>query len=326
MLNETLEFESYIIDPESAKPRLQPKYLTNSFSITEDKYSLHGIDQVLTIVARGFLFSEYALKIYSPDEIISDDTIDATAEVLARWFGCVKDDHSNETWYSCVEKWFRENKQADGWFEKYWKYHYKNQKKDVTPDEIEEKWSSCVKEWSEKFYGFSFTAKGHSFHNIIANAIEAGPLKERYLVVKKGYSEKGLFRYLYDYEGKTSPHIETEIKLLKTIAAYLILRENHPTAQTEVLLQRGRLLGWFGQDDAKNEAKLFLFKKLSWDKQPIVTRGAVVGQYIKLIIDPDYLERFDYKIIEKSQVELYKDDYWILQDPGYDSKTHFIRL
>ena len=40
MLNEILEFEAYVKSPESEKPRIQPKLLTNNYwDIVEDMYS-----------------------------------------------------------------------------------------------------------------------------------------------------------------------------------------------------------------------------------------------------------------------------------------------
>lgn len=44
MLNEMLEFEAYVKSPESEKPRIQPKLLTNNFS--EDG-NLFGIERIL---------------------------------------------------------------------------------------------------------------------------------------------------------------------------------------------------------------------------------------------------------------------------------------
>ena len=48
MLNEILEFEAYVKSPESEKPRIQPKLLTNNFS--EDG-NLFGIDRILILSA-----------------------------------------------------------------------------------------------------------------------------------------------------------------------------------------------------------------------------------------------------------------------------------
>lgn len=53
MLNEILEFEAYVKSPESEKPRIQPKLLTNNFN--EDG-NLFGIERILIVIARGYIF------------------------------------------------------------------------------------------------------------------------------------------------------------------------------------------------------------------------------------------------------------------------------
>lgn len=65
MLNEILEFEAYVKSPESEKPRIQPKLLTNNFS--EDG-NLFGIERILIVIARGYIFSKcHQNEIYNSD-------------------------------------------------------------------------------------------------------------------------------------------------------------------------------------------------------------------------------------------------------------------
>ena len=47
MLNEILEFEAYVKDPESADPRIQPKMLTKNYESDD----LNGIGGILVILA-----------------------------------------------------------------------------------------------------------------------------------------------------------------------------------------------------------------------------------------------------------------------------------
>lgn len=49
MLNEILEFEAYVKSPESEKPRIQPKLLTNNFN--EDG-NLFGIERILIVIVK----------------------------------------------------------------------------------------------------------------------------------------------------------------------------------------------------------------------------------------------------------------------------------
>ena len=64
MLNERAEFEAYITNPESSSPRIQPKLLTGNFSTD---CGLYGIEQILVVLARGYIFDTYR-----EDEIYSD--------------------------------------------------------------------------------------------------------------------------------------------------------------------------------------------------------------------------------------------------------------
>ena len=75
--------------------------------------------------------------------------------------------------------------------------------------------------------------------SVIANAINRGPLRERYMVLRKDRSatpakkEKERFTYLYSMkpgkDGKIhSLQEKTREKLLKNIAMYLLSREYHP--------------------------------------------------------------------------------------------------
>ena len=98
MLNEFLEFEAYTKNPTSENPRLQPKMLTHSFSVSHyGRYYLDGINQVLIIIARHFIFSECGK--------MSDNIVESTIQVLKRWIGMTG---NNEKEYPLVNKWFHE--------------------------------------------------------------------------------------------------------------------------------------------------------------------------------------------------------------------------
>ena len=56
MINELQEFKSYITNPTSDTPRLQPKMLTDAFGSTGN---LYGLEHLLTTIARGFIFGNF---------------------------------------------------------------------------------------------------------------------------------------------------------------------------------------------------------------------------------------------------------------------------
>ena len=98
MLNEFLEFEAYTKNPTSENPRLQPMMLTHSFSISRyGNYYLDGIDQVLIIIARHFIFSECGKT--------SDNIVESTIQVLKRWIGMTDNNEKEDT---LVNRWFQE--------------------------------------------------------------------------------------------------------------------------------------------------------------------------------------------------------------------------
>lgn len=334
MLNEFLEFESYITAPQSDSPRLQPKYLTNSFG---PDYKLNQIDQVLTIIARGVLFS------YNDNP---EDRIKFTIEILGRWCGLVK---KEETESQAVKEWFKGHPEADGWLEEYWKYHFLQEKSNVFKKENDEEkaneeWSACIEKWRTSFTEKDYTSESSTFNNIIANALAQGPLSEKYCLVKKNEKETctnfksrtkdmtlkeemEILDYLFDCSNKT--HATNKLKMLRNIVAFLIWQEEHPGKQKEVLLKKGRLLGWYGLDDSSGKAKIWCLDNFSWNGNPIIQRNTY-DDFTKFSIASDYLNIFDFKLIDPTQekvyMEKYSDDYWILKDEGHGMKKMFTIL
>ncbi len=140
MLNEFLEFEAYTKNPTSENPRLQPKMLTHSFSVSHyGRYYLDGINQVLIIIARHFIFSECGK--------MSDNIVESTIQVLKRWIGMTG---NNEKEYPLVNKWFHEYGVESGWLEKYWKFHFE-QCCDKERN-VDEEWKACVGSRMEGYF------------------------------------------------------------------------------------------------------------------------------------------------------------------------------
>ena len=85
MLNELLEFKAYVTDPESETPRVQPYLLTDYF---DESANLIGIEHIMTMIARAFIFSDKKTVL---DEVISQEVVDDTIELLHRWTGFEED-------------------------------------------------------------------------------------------------------------------------------------------------------------------------------------------------------------------------------------------
>lgn len=323
MLNELQEFESYVTNPTSDTPRLQPKMLTDDFGSTGN---LYGLEHILTIIARGFIFGDfYDADKVSDDGMISDNLIATVGNILFSWLGfeCAKDYVGNA---DAINKWNKKYPQADGWLKKYYMKH-------CTKKDAVKRWVKIEEERSKYLMGEDYRLSVVSINNIIANALECGRLKEQCMVIKKDSAIikssklKDRFKYLFcidESKKAANPQEKTVERFLKNIAAYLYLKENHPVGQKFVLLDRIQLLCWYGLDDNKNEADSWYFKRFLFDKgnskEPIMTAmsGDRGWNFIKLIIDNDFIAKYDIKLIDADEIEsVDKEKYWIIKDNGH---------
>ena len=81
MLNEYKEFESYVSNPTSKNPRIQPKLFTGLF---DDECYLIGIEQIMTVIARNYIFSN---KDEKTKDFVDEQTRNEAIEILHRWTG-----------------------------------------------------------------------------------------------------------------------------------------------------------------------------------------------------------------------------------------------
>ena len=323
MLDEIKEFESYVTNPTSDTPRLQPKMLTDNFGATG---ILYGLEHLLTIIARGFVFGDfYDADKASDDGMISDNLIATVGNIFFSWLGfeCANDFTGDA---DAINKWNSKYPQADGWLKKYYMKH-------CTKKYASKRWAKIEEERSKYLKGDDYRLSVVSINNIIANALECGRLKEQCMVIKKDSAIikssklKDRFKYLFcldESKKAANPQERTVERFLKNIAAYLYLRENHPQGQKFVLLDRIQLLCWYGLDDNKNEADSWYFKRFLFDKcdskVPIMTAmsGDRGWNFIKLMIDNDFIAKYDIKLINADEIEsVDKEKYWIIKDNGH---------
>ena len=323
MLNEILEFESYIKTPTSDNHRLQPKMLTDDFGSAGN---LYGLEHILTTIARGFIFGNfYDTDKVSDDGMISNNLIATVDNILFSWLGfeCAKDYVGDA---DAINKWNKKYPQADGWLKNYYEKH-------CTKKDKAKRWAKIEEERSKYLMGENYRLSVVSINNIIANALELGPLKEQCMIIKKDSVSvkstklKDRFQYLFcvdESKKAANPQEKTVERFLKNIAAYLYLKENHPEGQKFVLLDRIQLLCWYGLDDNKNEADSWYFKRFLFDKgnskEPIMTAmsGDRGWNFIKLMIDNDFIAKYDIKLINADEIEsVDKEKYWIIKDNGH---------
>ena len=257
--------------------------------------------------------------------MISDNLIATVGNILFSWLGfeCANDYIGD---VDAINRWNEKYPQADGWLKKYYEKHC--DKKDKA-----KRWAKIEEKWTESLQGFDYRLNVVSINNIISNAIELGPLREQYMVIKKDSTSikssklKDRFKYLFcldESKKAANPQERTVERFLKNIAAYLYLKENHPQGQKFVLLDRIQLLCWYGLDDNKNEADSWYFKRFLFDKcdskVPIMTAmsGDRGWNFIKLMIDNDFIAKYDIKLIDADEIEsVDKEKYWIIKDNGH---------
>ena len=317
MLNELLEFKAYVTDPESETPRVQPYLLTDYF---DESANLIGIEHIMTMIARAFIFSNKKTVL---DEVISQEVVDDTIELLHRWTGFEEDNKIERSPNARVDKWMKKNSVVDGWLKKFWMFQAKKGK--VSSEEkaiVDKLWDTLEKKWNERLNsGFDYSANMITYNNIIANALEIGPLKNRYFIVKKDsqsskktVKENNKFKYLTD---KSRRHEASYMKIMKIIAAYLLNLRYHPEGQKEVWIKNVELANWYGLDDGKNGSETFYPKNVTWNEKHIYITRKLIGNYTKLLVDQEYLNEFDFQIIDAKDADKYKETHWVLEDLGH---------
>lgn len=329
MLNEKAEFESYVKNPESPAPRIQPKLLTGNFG---DSCDLSRIEHILIVIARGYIFNTYCKNQIYSDGCVCPDLLDDTKIILLRWLSFPDSASSCSTNISNWEKRFPE---ANGWFKKYWSYWISQctTKSQMTQEKL---WNKLEKKWLESLLINDYRENQITLTSVIAQALSRGPLKEQYLVFRRDPSgtpvkdPKKRFEYLYSLksdDNKKSHYLQekTRERLLKNIAVYLLNKNFHPKDQKFVLLYKGALLNWYGLDDKSGERELWYFPQCVWGKEQepkeqIMKVYSTDNQwnFIKLTINQEFLSYFDFKLIEPSQVcDVDTSEYWILKDIGH---------
>ncbi len=317
MLNEFLEFESYVTNPMSSNPRVQPYLLTDHFS---ESANLIGIEHIMTVIARCYLFSEEKV---TREELISQQVVDDTIELLHRWTGFSDIENRKRTQNERVDKWMEEYSVTEGWLKKYWMFQFDNgvtaKKKLLSKQKL---WETLEKKWNERLNsGLDYYANMITYNNIIANALEIGPLQNHYFIVRKDLTPKEKpvaankrFKYLSDESGRQE---STDMKIMKIVAAYLLRLKYHPEGQKEVWIRNGELANWYGLDDGKNGSETFYPKNALWRGKPIYTRHNLRGSYTKISVDQEYRKEFDFTIIDIEEADRYKDTHWVLEDLGH---------
>ena len=320
MLNEYLEFNAYAASPKSSMPRVQPYMLTDYFS---DKNYLIGIEEIMTVIARGYIFSDER-PVYDETGRIGEKVLNDTIELLHRWTGFSDIDLRKRTDNPELDKWMIAHSVEDAWLKKYWIYWLGVKDKKISSEKKTLKWEQLEKEWNKKLNSpMDYRANKITYNNVIANALEKGPLRKRYFAVKKSVepvgkdikeNNKERFKYLMY---KSGAHDTTYNKVLKIICTYLLFLEFYPKGQKQVWVKSSELSRWYVLDEGKNGGDSWYPDGIEWNKKPIYVTNRLKSNLTKVIVDSEYLETFDFCIIESEDICKYKDEYWVLEDLGH---------
>ena len=330
MLNEFREFEAYVENPQSLTPRVMPHMLTEHFS---EKYPyLNGLEEIMTVIARRYLFSEEH-QVYGVENQLNEKLIEDTKELLHRWTGFSDTKYRKRTDNPQLEKWMKVHSVTDSWLKQYLAFQFQEYKKKSkkTKEELDkmtdERWNKLEGKWNYSLNSpMDYEAVKITYNNVIANALEKGPLRNRYLVVKRCEEEVGKkfdtekrkpFAYLTDKSGRQGT---SDVKIIKIIAAYLINREIHPAGQSEIWIKSSDLSRWYAQDDSKNGAGAWYPDNVTWNKKEVYTFKRFQRKYTKVIINQEYLKEYDFRVVDSVEAKLYKGTHWILEDLGHGLK------
>ena len=154
------------------------------------------------------------------------------------------------------------------------------------------------------------------------------PIVGRVSYKSEVYKKMQMFKYLIDCKGA---HASKKLKMLKNIIAFLIWQEEYPKIQNEVILQKIRLFGWYGENDSDGKADNWCFSKFAFTENkdgkayPIMYR-VPFADYTKMGIDPRYLKMHDMRLIDTTETEKYTETHWIIKDSGYGLELPLIVL
>lgn len=317
MLNEYKEFESYVSNPTSKNPRIQPKLFTGLF---DDECYLIGIEQIMTVIARNYIFSN---KDEKTKDFVDEQTRNEAIEILHRWTGFSDIEERSRTENVILDKWMKDNSVCDGWLKDYWMFQFDEVKaKKKSRLSKEELWDILEEKWNRRLnLPLDYMTDKATYNNIIANALELGPLKNRCLIVKKDNHQvkkkKDMFKYLFD---ASSRQVTSDMKIIKLIAVVLVKRINCQVGQKEVQINNSELANWFAMDDSNNGHNAWYQKDAYWNNKYIYTRRKLVRNTIKVSISEEYLQEWDYRIIDIEDVAKYKETHWVLEDNGHGLK------
>jgi len=317
MLDEKLEYSEYTTPlKDDSVPRLKPDCFVSKYSKKEQsRATLLGLWRCLTIIARHFLFDEFqyqnAVTPEQQTEIISKVTF-----ALKSWCGFLQEGEKSDY-------------EFNGWLETYYKTYIMVEKYEKGLPSWEDIKSKKTKAYALPVFTKNVTAdpsalttvsNAVNYERVIAKAINEGPLRTYYLTYRKDFANQTTYKTTkenkltgeqetqYDpLSGSGAIALKSRNQLLKLVSAYLIEKEK--TGNDFVIVNLTDFSNWTQQKvDSAYLSKRFVYK----DK-PVFKFSLVNGNVQKLQVNPEYLEEYDFKLVEDKNISL-PDNYLLLED------------
>lgn len=290
MLDEIIEYSEYTCNLNTDHVmRLMPE-------VFKWKNRMSGLTRALLIIARKELTDRgyFSEAIDSKEQVIDD-----VKQALREWLGFV-----NET-DAILSKY-------DSWLKKYYISRIQTEEDErVKPwGEIEKKNS----QYEKKLFSDKKTERNDmlavTYEGIIADAIYMGPLEQYYLVCKDGFGEK-LSKNGKTIDSQKKKDAEKIDNVLKLVCTYLIRKRY--TGNMANRVNNAELANWTqNREIFKGE----YFKGMKFADKNLITKKTIANNYTKVIICPEFITEYDFRIIRKEELAALPEAYIIFSDVG----------
>lgn len=305
MLDEIREAYEYMydFDNDGDKPR---RINVSSFI---RKNEMNGVERILTIISRYFIFD---------GELNTDISRDRAEVAMRMWLGLTDELDEKKHFSKQYENMKKNYPQLDHWLEKYLKLEFDsidNEKKErinsfLDSLQIKKKYLK-TKSMNKKTNTNDF--KQIRYDKIMANAqVARGPLKRYYLVCADPDWKRGIYK---ETEKNPSASIDKhEGKILKLVAAYLIEKNRKKKSNNDYVHEYVNYKELSYWADTKLDGTKY--KEFSYeDSQTHVRRplfssySALSGNLSKIRPDEEWLEYCGWEIIEATESDDKLDEY-----------------
>ena len=164
-----------------------------------------------------------------------------------------------------------------------------------------------------------------TYESVIADAIDAGPLRKRYLVVTSGLDEQALFQGVTKNDTDASTQkaraktVRTQI--LKITAIYLLSRRGNARGMVSIKASDAdTYLQTSTAAKEKNESDLFSLMKL--DGEPIFEKETLSNAISRLCVSEAWMERGGFVLAEEAELKKYPGK--LYYDDGDWAEKHLV--